>query len=303
MQSGDSCSIIGKDSGGGACAAPSPQDYKVLMNAVSERDFATLEKLMNGNLMFALTSGVKVKVLDADGSLTKIVVLQGRNSGEELWLKRDRLRKEPASGVGFSEVWKPEEVSKVFAQLESEIANEHFEAAAERASELVMLVPEGNKELRRRVIKLREAFCNVAGTDHLRRDARRGHTSIDDSLPAILRDKTLEKTDQEFQAAAERLLQALKEFEALNTRSPEAFWPNGPDIPLPAPASRISLKKGDRIVLPSGRSLYFHGNFYRVGQAGERFQVIEYRRDTRKLYLLSKDKDGNSIALNIPDAE
>lgn len=320
FHSGDYCSIIGKDPGGVALAAPNQQDYKTLLDATSGRDFTTLEKLLTDRRMFALASGVKIKVLDADGSLTNIVVFQGRNAGEELWLGSDRLRYESAaSSVRFAEVWKPDELAKAFDQLQTEFAKGHYERAAEIASQLVLLVPEENKEVRQRVMRVREAFYNVAGTNRLRQEARNSHSDLDDNVPKYLRDTILDKPEQNFGNAVGRLSREITEFNTWMAGSRQAFSQyksnstgstqtlNQPaskvTLRLPVASGRINLKKGDTIVLPSQCNLYFYDKLYRVSQPGEKLQVIEYRTDKRRLYLLSKDKDGNTIALNIPDQE
>lgn len=59
--------------------------------------------------------------------------------------------------------------------------------------------------------------------------------------------------------------------------------------------------RGSTIVITATTILYFHDEFYRVAQPGEEFQVYEYRPSEKKLYILSKDANGNPIGLNIPD--
>jgi DNA-directed RNA polymerase subunit RPC12/RpoP len=60
-------------------------------------------------------------------------------------------------------------------------------------------------------------------------------------------------------------------------------------------------QRGSTFVIQAPTNLYFRNQVFRVAQPGEEFQVYEYRPNEKKLYILSKDANGNPIGLNIPD--
>jgi hypothetical protein len=73
--------------------------------------------------------------------------------------------------------------------------------------------------------------------------------------------------------------------------------------PKPPAFDKATLKKGSLIIITSRAKLYFHDSFYRYAEQGEKLEIIEYRSDRKRLYVLSKDQQGKPIALNLPDSE
>ncbi len=58
----------------------------------------------------------------------------------------------------------------------------------------------------------------------------------------------------------------------------------------------------DDVELLTDEPLLFNTTVHRQGKKGERFSVAAYRPETRKVFLISKDEKGKTIALNVPEA-
>jgi hypothetical protein len=211
LSTGDYCRARGIDPGHVAIACKTPQDYVESMKATSARDLDTLERLSTGGLMFALANDITVKVLTIDDTMAQVVVLQGRNSGEELWLAIDHLAPDPSrSDHKFADVWDTEAFGRLFDQMKDALAREDFDHAAESASNLVLLVPEANRDFRSRIMALRDAVCRVAGTSRLRNPS--DVPGLDTASRDFLAQTPQEEREQEFEKALLDLRPQLNSF-------------------------------------------------------------------------------------------
>ena len=83
---------------------------------------------------------------------------------------------------------------------------------------------------------------------------------------------------------------------ATPTQAAEAFAPPTPTAP------QFSVRKGSRVWLHEGTTLYHEDSVYRQTESTEAFKVLQYLPEKRRLYLLSKDSKGKPITVNVPEA-
>lgn len=91
---GEYCRIRGIDQGHVAIACKTQQEYADWMKAASERDVETVGQLYLGDRGTALADNLRVRVLAINDKVVQVLVLEGVNSGWEVWLSADRLRPE-----------------------------------------------------------------------------------------------------------------------------------------------------------------------------------------------------------------
>ena len=72
--------------------------------------------------------------------------------------------------------------------------------------------------------------------------------------------------------------------------------------PPPPTAPQFSVRKGSRVWLHEGTTLYHEDSVYRQTKSAEAFKVLQYLPEKRRLYLLSKDSKGKPITVNVPEA-
>lgn len=66
-------------------------------------------------------------------------------------------------------------------------------------------------------------------------------------------------------------------------------------------AAHAQFAAGDQVKLVRDEELQFKGAKYRIGKAGETFNVIDYRPQFNKVFILSKDAAGKDFALSVSD--
>ena len=67
-------------------------------------------------------------------------------------------------------------------------------------------------------------------------------------------------------------------------------------------AIAAGFAEGDQIKITRAVPLYFRSEKLRAGAEGETFKVLAYRPDQRKVFVLSKGKNGKDVALSIDEA-
>lgn len=66
--------------------------------------------------------------------------------------------------------------------------------------------------------------------------------------------------------------------------------------------ANAQFARNDEVELNRDEPLIFNSSVYRQGRKGERFQVLDYRPASRRIFLLATDSQGKDFALNVPDA-
>jgi hypothetical protein len=141
--------------------------------------------------------------------------------------------------------------------------NNDYWSAAQCYDKIVDLIPDGHPDVSQKVFDAADALRNVA-QNQTEASMQQAEAAMKDLAPAII----------------------------------EVFNPiQSSDI---ASSESPNLKRGDWITITDRTALYFHTQFYRYAEKGESFEVYEYRPNERRLYILSKDANGNPIGLNIP---
>jgi hypothetical protein len=77
-----------------------------------------------------------------------------------------------------------------------------------------------------------------------------------------------------------------------------ADWPSSITLLKPA---QIRFKKGGNFISKAGTPLFFDTEYLRDAKEGEQFQILDYDPTSRRVFLRSKDPDGNTVALNTLD--
>jgi len=69
----------------------------------------------------------------------------------------------------------------------------------------------------------------------------------------------------------------------------------------PADSFASTLKRGSKVRLLRPCMLYFKETPFRQGASGELFEVAEYRLQTHRVFLLTRNLVGDTIAVNVPE--
>jgi hypothetical protein len=198
------------------------------------------------------------------------------NSGKPEKADRDDVTSESTGAHNDNSESEPSPVSDRATQVwnllneaNNAFANKDYSQAAEYYDEVHDLIPEQDADVREKVSVVSDSIRELAASQ-TEAAAQTSLAAVKDLGPA--------------------LTEVFKQWQ--QQRDPDGANTSSSDSP--------NLKRGDWITLTDRTALYFYTQFYRYGEKGESFEVYEYRPNERRLYILSKDANGNPIGLNIP---